>query len=115
MKKPLPFTILLLFYTFSINAQKLIDLEKNRIELPHSWSLTPIGISLNLGDLPLNMAVSSSKKYIAVTNNGQSKQCIQIIDVNKKKIVLFNKTHTQSSKTKQEKRGIINEVKNTFT
>jgi YVTN family beta-propeller protein len=87
MKKPLPFTILLLFYTFSINAQKLIDLEKNRIELPHSWSLTPIGISLNLGDLPLNMAVSSSKKYIAVTNNGQSKQCIQIIDINKKKIV----------------------------
>jgi hypothetical protein len=85
MKKPLPFTILLLFYTFSINAQKLIDLEKNRIELPHSWSLTPIGISLNLGDLPLNMAVSSSKKYIAVTNNGQSKQCIQIIDINKNK------------------------------
>lgn len=87
MKKPLIYTILLLFFTFSINAQSLTDLEKNRIELPNSWSLTPIGTSLNLGDLPLNMAVSASKKYIAVTNNGQSKQSIQIIDVSKKKIV----------------------------
>src|SRR5690242_7029852 len=51
------------------------------IELPNGWSLTPVGKSLQLGDLPLNIAVSSSKKYIAVTNNGESTQGIQLIDV----------------------------------
>ena len=51
-----------------------------RILLPNGWSLTPVGKSLTLGDLPLNIIVSPSKKYIAVTNNGQSIQSIQLID-----------------------------------
>src|ERR1700684_802357 len=51
-----------------------------RILLPNGWSLTPVGKSLALGDLPLNVVVSPSKKYIAVTNNGQSIQSIQLID-----------------------------------
>ena len=34
-----------------------------------------------LGDLPLNIAVSNSKNLMAVTNNGQSTQSIQLIDV----------------------------------
>jgi YVTN family beta-propeller protein len=51
-----------------------------RILLPNGWSLTPVGKSLALGDLPLNIIVSPSKKYIAVTNNGQSTQSIQLID-----------------------------------
>jgi YVTN family beta-propeller protein len=52
----------------------------HRIYLPNGWSLTPLGRSIPLGDLPLNMAVSPSEKYIAVTNNGQSVQSIQLID-----------------------------------
>ena len=32
-------------------------------------------------DLPLNIAVSPSKKLVAVTNNGQSDQTIQLIDI----------------------------------
>jgi YVTN family beta-propeller protein len=52
----------------------------NRIQLPNGWSLSPVGNSLPLGDLPLNIAVSASKKLIAVTNNGQSTQSIQLID-----------------------------------
>jgi YVTN family beta-propeller protein len=51
-----------------------------RIKLPNGWSLTPVGKSLPLGDLPLNIIVSPSKKYMAVTNNGQSVQSIQLID-----------------------------------
>jgi len=50
------------------------------MRLPNGWSLTPVGKTLPLGDLPLNMAVSPSKKLIAVTNNGQSVQSIQLID-----------------------------------
>ncbi len=45
------------------------------------------GKRLPLGDLPLNMAVSNSKKLMAVTNNGQSTQSIQLIDVPTGKIL----------------------------
>jgi YVTN family beta-propeller protein len=34
----------------------------------------------NLGDLPLNMQLSSTGKFLAVTNNGQSIQSLQLID-----------------------------------
>ncbi len=48
--------------------------------LPNGWSLSPAGRSLPLGDLPLNIAVSKSGKLMAVTNNGQGVQSIQLID-----------------------------------
>ena len=51
-----------------------------QIKLPNGWSLTPVGKSLQLGDLPLYITVSSTKKYMAVTNNGQSTQSIILID-----------------------------------
>ena len=57
------------------------------MHLPNGWSLTPVGKSLPLGDLPLNIAVSSTKKYMAVTNNGQSTQSIQLIDLLHDKIL----------------------------
>ncbi|HCL83117.1 MAG TPA: hypothetical protein DIC22_04035 [Chitinophagaceae bacterium] len=56
------------------------DTVAKRIQLPNGWSLTPLGRSVLLGDLPLNMVVSPTKKYIAVTNNGQSTQSVQLID-----------------------------------
>ena len=58
-----------------------------KIQLPNGWALSPAGKSLPLGDLPLNMAVSKSKKLMAVTNNGQSKQSIQLIDLVNDKIL----------------------------
>ncbi len=61
-------------------SQTLQQLESKKLKLPNGWSLTPAGKSLSLGDLPLNMTVSPSKKLIAVTNNGQSVQSIQLID-----------------------------------
>ncbi len=57
------------------------------VHLPNGWSLTPAGKGIALGDLPLNMAVSVSKKWIAVTNNGQSTQSIQLIDAVHDKLV----------------------------
>ncbi len=48
--------------------------------LPNGWTISPAGRSLPLGDLPLNIAVSPSKKLIAITNNGQSVQSIQLIN-----------------------------------
>lgn len=71
----------------TLYSQTLQVLESKRIQLPNGWSLTPVGKSLPLGDLPLNIAVSSNQRFLAVTNNGQSTQSIQLIDTKKEKIL----------------------------
>lgn len=86
MKSRIRLTILLLSCFLLLNrsfGQSLAELEKNRVLLPNGWSLTPAGNHLPLGDLPLNLVVSNHKKYLAVTNNGQSKQTIELIDAEK--------------------------------
>jgi YVTN family beta-propeller protein len=82
----------ILFSTVFAEAQKpeIISekqLAKNRVRLPNGWHLSPAGRSFSLGDFPLNIAVSSSKKYMAVTNNGQSIQSIQLIDPKTEKVL----------------------------
>ncbi|MBS0028529.1 beta-propeller fold lactonase family protein [Chitinophaga sp. 22321] len=69
-----------------VNAQQADTIGK-RLLLPNGWSLTPVGHSLPLGDLPLNMVLSPSGKYLAVTNNGQSRQTIQLIDARKEQLL----------------------------
>lgn len=64
-----------------------VSFSQKPVLLPNGWKLTPAGRSLQLGDLPLNMAVSRSKKLIAVTNNGQSVQSIQLVDPVKEKVL----------------------------
>ncbi len=79
-------SMIILFLTLSLAGQDwlfgqtLLEVESGRVTLPNGWKLTPVGKQLPLGDLPLNMALSSSKKYLAVTNNGQSNQCVQLFD-----------------------------------
>lgn len=51
-----------------------------QVLLPNGWKLSPAGRALQLGDLPLNMQLSPSGKLLAVTNNGESTQSIQLID-----------------------------------
>ena len=68
-------------------AQELKDIEKKRVLLPNGWSLTSVGRHLPLGDLPLNIAVSRSQRYLAVTNNGQSIHSIQLVDTKSEKIL----------------------------
>ncbi|MFZ4619529.1 MAG: bifunctional YncE family protein/alkaline phosphatase family protein [Bacteroidota bacterium] len=79
--------VLLLALSTGMFAQKPQSKQSDRVTLPNGWSLTPVGKQIPLGDLPLNIAVSSSKKYCAVTNNGQSKQSIQLIDIKAQKTV----------------------------
>lgn len=57
------------------------------VSLPNGWKLSPAGKSFTLGDLPLNMAVSNSKKFIAVTNNGVSAHSIMLIDVKSARVI----------------------------
>ncbi|MFM2327487.1 MAG: hypothetical protein RIR31_1689, partial [Bacteroidota bacterium] len=74
----------LIFLPVLVIAQSNGD---KKLTLPNGWTLSPAGRSLPLGDLPLNIAVSKSKKLMAVTNNGQSVQSIQLIDPATEKIL----------------------------
>jgi YVTN family beta-propeller protein len=78
---------LVLFCWMTTHAQSPEQLDQERLRLPNGWSLTPVGQSLGLGDLPLNIAVSPGGRYLAVTNNGQSDQSIELIDI-RRQVVL---------------------------
>jgi YVTN family beta-propeller protein len=74
------------FFLFVSNAQ--IDTAAPKVlTLPNGWKLSPAGVGLVLGDLPLNIAVSNSKKLIAVINSGEGTQSIQLIDVPKARVI----------------------------
>ena len=67
----------------SLSAQKMSP----TISLPNGWKLSPAGKSFSLGDLPLNIAVSHSNKFVAVTNNGVSAHSIMLIDVKSERVI----------------------------
>jgi YVTN family beta-propeller protein len=81
------FLILLLLITVTVVAQKPGKLNTEQVLLPNGWKLSPAGRSLPLGDLPLNMIISPSKKWIAVSNNGQSVQSLQLIDAKNEQVL----------------------------
>jgi YVTN family beta-propeller protein len=87
--KKVMFLSMIIFICFSIGlwAQTPSEIESNRVTLPNGWKLTPVGKLLPLGDLPLNIAVSPSKKLAAITNNGESDQTIQLVDIEKEVIL----------------------------
>jgi len=83
---------LVFFFPLCSSAQMSDEIDAdvmsgNAVLLPNGWKLTPAGRYLALGDLPLNIAISPTGKYMAVTNNGVSEQSIQLIDVAKEKTV----------------------------
>ncbi|MBO9618077.1 MAG: bifunctional YncE family protein/alkaline phosphatase family protein [Niabella sp.] len=80
MKKNILFLLGFIVSVQCVFSQDLATLSRQRILLPNGWGLTPVGKSLQLGDLPLNIARSASGKWAAVTNNGQSTQMIQLIN-----------------------------------
>ena len=77
----------LLSLTYYAQSQTRVEINSRRVTLPNGWQLTPAGKTLPLGDLPLNIAVSPDEKLAAVTNNGQSTQSIQLIDIQRGTIV----------------------------
>jgi YVTN family beta-propeller protein len=76
-----------IFLTPDVLGQTKAEGGNEKTSLPNGWSLTPAGRTLQLGDLPLNIALSPSKKLAAITNNGQSDQSIQLIDLEKETVV----------------------------
>jgi YVTN family beta-propeller protein len=82
-----PVLFIILITSNFANAQSPQKWSNKKVILPNGWQLSPAGRSLQLGDLPLNMAVSASQKLLAVTNNGQSTQSIQLINIKTEKIL----------------------------
>ena len=79
--------IFLIVITAQIQAQTLSEIESHRVALPNGWKLTPVGKILPLGDLPLNISIAPSENIAAVTNNGESTQSIELIDLEKQVIL----------------------------
>ncbi len=79
--------IVTVFYSIICFGQSAAELAEKRVDLPNGWRLTPVGKQLQLGDLPLNIAVSNRGKYAAVTNNGQSTQTIQLFDAKRETLL----------------------------
>ncbi len=67
----------------TLSAQKMSPL----VSLPNGWKLSSAGKSFALGDLPLNIALSNSKKFMAVTNNGVSAHSIMLVDVKSERVL----------------------------
>lgn len=88
MKTRIQLLLPLLLITALTSAQTPGKISKtNQVLLPNGWKLSPAGRSLQLGDLPLNMQLSPSGNLLAVTNNGQSTQSIQLIDPKTEKLL----------------------------
>jgi YVTN family beta-propeller protein len=89
MKQKLFFSTIILFIAaLQVQAQLPGKIEQTgQVLLPNGWKLSPAGTALPLGDLPLNMQLSASGRLLAVTNNGQSTQSIQLIDPKNEKLL----------------------------
>src|SRR6185295_293681 len=89
-------SLLASLFLFSCNQQTdrkarldslVSQFDSRRVMLPNGWSLSPAGKSIPLGDFPMNLVVSASGKFMAVTNNGQGRQTITLIDPSSEKIL----------------------------
>lgn len=71
-----------IFGSFSSQGQPI-----TRTQLPNGWYLTPAGSSIPLSaDLPLNIALSPDGIHAAVTNNGDGRQTIDLIDLRRRRV-----------------------------
>src|SRR3569833_916705 len=87
MRSKISFAIVALLITGNVFAQRPGKIQQTgQVLIPNGWKLSPAGTSLRLGDLPLNIQLSASGRLLAVTNNGQSTQSIQLIDPKNEKL-----------------------------
>lgn len=59
----------------------------DRVLLPNGWWLSPVGEQIELGDFPMNAALTDDQKYLAVTDGGQSGADVRLVDLQTKKVV----------------------------
>jgi YVTN family beta-propeller protein len=62
----------------SLLPGKLAD---GRVRLPNGWYLSPAGVQVEVGELPLNMVVTPDERYVITTDNGTAVQNLTVVDV----------------------------------
>jgi YVTN family beta-propeller protein len=62
----------------SVLPGKLAD---GRVRLPSGWYLSPAGVQVEVGELPLNMVVTPDERYVITTDNGTAVQNLTVVDV----------------------------------
>ncbi len=62
-------------------------LPDGRTRLPNGWILSPAGTQVEVGDLPLNIAVSPDGQYLLATNNGAREHSLSIVDTRTRTLV----------------------------
>jgi len=73
------FSFVFLFISNALFAQKVL--------LPNGWYLSPAGSFVPLSsDLPLNMAFAPDGIHVAITNNGNGKPTIDLINLKEHKV-----------------------------
>ncbi len=87
MTKRIGIILSFLFLSLSVSFAQLPGEKDGRVLLPNGWWLSPAGTSIELGDLPLNAALSPDQKYLAVTNDGMSKPVLMLVDLKERKVV----------------------------
>jgi len=55
--------------------------------LPNGWRIAPAGRHLDVGDLPLAMAVHPDGRYAVITNNGWSKPSLRVVDLKRREVI----------------------------
>jgi len=51
--------------------------------LPNGWRIAPAGRHLDVGDLPLAMALHPDGRHLVITNNGWSKPSLRVVDLDR--------------------------------
>jgi DNA-binding beta-propeller fold protein YncE len=55
--------------------------------LPNGWKIAPVGRHLDVGDLPLAMALHPDGRQLVITNNGWSKPSLRVVDLERYEVV----------------------------
>jgi len=63
--------------------------------LPNGWRIAPAGRHLQVGDLPLSMALSPDGRYLIVENNGYAKPTLTVVDL--KRFVVLDRVPLESA------------------
>ncbi len=79
--------VVLFFVAFGAAYAQLPGEKSGRMLLPNGWWLSPAGTSIDIGDLPMNAAVSPDQKYLAVTQSGMSKPVLRLVNLKERKVV----------------------------
>ena len=51
--------------------------------LPNGWRISPVGLHITVGDLPMNMVMSPDGDHVIITNNGYSQPNLVVYDFTK--------------------------------